>query len=413
MTVNPQIKRPATTAGRTSGAATQPHFYESFDGRLLFFALLLLGFGALMVYSSTSVITPVLAKKKITEFHYFQKHLFTMALGFAVMFFFYRLRPGLLRKFSLPLLIFSFALLALVFVPGLGVSAGGARRWLRLWPSTFQPSELVKLAMVIFLARFISMRDYDPERFSYFLMPVCVMGLFQAVFLIQPDFGAAVSLFVLTMGMLFLSGTPFKYMAYLSALALPAVVALLLAPYRLKRIMIFLDPWKDAKGGGFQLVQSFIALGSGGLTGVGLGKSRQKLDFLPEVHTDFIFSMVGEELGFIVAAGVVSVFALLFWRGIEVARRAEDRFLYHLCFGLSLMLSFQALVNFCVVTGMLPTKGLPLPFISYGGSALLVNMAAVGILLNVSRPARDVRGDPFGEALKKKKAKRAVYGEAP
>jgi len=385
----------------------------SYDRWLLAGTVLLVGFGALMIYSSTSVVTPALAKKNVSQFYYFKKHIFTMALGTMVMMAAMRVSPSALKRYSFPLLAFSIVLLVLVFVPGIGVTAGGARRWIRLWPSTFQPSELVKLAMVIFLARFLSMPEYRGDRFVYFAIPVAVMGLFQVVFLKQPDFGAAMSLGILTMGMLFLAGARMRYILYLAALGLPVVAKLLLEPYRFRRITAFLDPWKDAQGSGFQLVQSFIALGSGGLTGLGLGKSHQKLSFLPEVHTDFIFSMVGEELGFLTAAGVVALFAFLFIRGMRVAGRSGDPFVYYLAFGLSMMIALQALVNFYVVTGLLPTKGLPLPFMSYGGSSLLVNLAAVGILLGVSRPRQEGgRRDSLGEVLRKKKARRAVYGKA-
>jgi cell division protein FtsW len=385
---------------------------KTYDGWLLALTLLLVGFGSLMVYSSTSVITPALAKRNVSEFYYLKKHFFTVLLGFAAMYAAYRLRPSVIRKMAVPLLALSFLLLVLVFLPGFGVSAGGARRWIRLWPSTFQPSELVKLAMVIFLARYISLEEYRTDRFVHFIVPVGVMGLFQVVFMRQPDFGATMSLGVLTLAMLFLSGTRLRYLIYLVVLCLPVIVKLVMEPYRLRRITSFMDPWKHSMDSGFQLVQSFIALGSGGLSGVGLGKSRQKLDFLPEVHTDFIFSMVGEELGFLVAAAVVVLFTLLFLRGIRIATGNKETFSYYLAFGLSMMLGFQALVNFWVVTGMLPTKGLPLPFLSYGGSSLLINMAAVGILLNLSRPQERRREgrDEIGKLMERKKAKRAVYG---
>lgn len=388
----------------------------SYDRWLLLGTVALAGFGVLMIYSSTSVVTPALAKKNVSQFYYFKKHLFTMAAGVAVMLAAMRVSPSTLRRYAIPLLAFSLVLLVLVFAPGIGVAAGGAKRWIRLWPSTFQPSELVKLAMVIFLARFLSMPEYRGDRLFYFAVPVAVMGLFQAVFLKQPDFGAAMSLGVLTMGMLFLAGARLRYILYLSGLGLPVVAMLLMEPYRFRRITAFLDPWKDAQGSGFQLVQSFIALGSGGMTGVGLGKSHQKLSFLPEVHTDFIFSMVGEELGFLTAAAVVAMFAFLFIRGIRIAGRSTEPFSYYLSFGLSMMIALQALVNFYVVTGLLPTKGLPLPFMSYGGSSLLVNLAAVGMLLGLSRrreeAARAGKGDSLGEALRRKKARRAVYGKA-
>lgn len=391
-------------------------FESNYDRWLLAVTLVLVGIGVLMVYSSTSVITPSLAKKKVSEYYYLKKHVVTIAVGLWVMFAAYRVRPEVLRKLAIPLLAVSLVLLFLVFVPGLGVSAGGAKRWIRLWPSTFQPSELVKLAMVVFLAWYLSFEGFNKKHFAYFAIPVGIMGVFQVVFLKQPDFGAAMSLGALTIGMLFVAGVPFKYLASLLALCVPILVKLLKEPYRFERITAFLDPWKHAHDSGFQLVQSFIALGSGGLTGVGVGQSRQKLDFLPEVHTDFIFSLLGEEMGFAVAAVVVGLFAFIFVRGIMIANRAGGGFRYYLCIGLSMMIAFQALVNFMVVVGLLPTKGLPLPFISYGGSALLVNMAAVGMLLNISRldPGEGELGsreDPLlQERMKRKRAKRAVYG---
>jgi cell division protein FtsW len=337
-----------------------------------------------------------------------------MIIGLLVMFAAYRMPLRQMHRFAVPLIVFSGVLLMLVFVNGIGVSAGGARRWLRLWPTTFQPSELVKLAMVVFLAWYMSRKDfYDSQSIVSFLVPVGVMAAFQVVFLTQPDFGAAMSLGVLTIALLFLSGIRLSYLFGLLLAGLPLIAKLLMEPYRFKRLTSFIDPWEHRYGSGFQLVQSFMALGSGGLTGVGLGKSRQKLDFLPEVHTDFIFSVLGEELGFIISALVVGVFAFIFVRGMNIARSVkEDSFSYYLAFGLSMMLALQALVNICVVTGMLPTKGLPLPFLSYGGSALLINMAAVGILLNLSRPRLSIEdyGGDLGELMRRKKAKRAVYG---
>jgi cell division protein FtsW len=387
------------------------------DGWLLIMTLLLMGMGVLMVYSSTSVVTPSLAKKNVSEYYYLKKHIFTIIMGFTVMLLAYRVKPEHLRKFSIPLLAVSFILLLLVFVPGFGVSAGGAKRWLRLWPSTFQPSELVKLAMVIFLAWYISYEGFNKKHFMFLTIPVGIMAVFQAVFLKQPDFGAAICLGALTVGMLFIAGVPLRYLASLLVLCVPVLVKLLMEPYRFNRIMAFLDPWKHARDSGFQLVQSFIALGNGGLTGVGLGQSRQKLDFLPEVHTDFIFSLVGEEMGFVVAVAVVAMFACIFLRGIVIANNAGNGFRHCLCFGLSLMLAFQALVNFMVVVGLLPTKGLPLPFLSYGGSALLVSMIAIGILLNVSRlsPSEADNGQAGSKLLleeltRRKKARRSVYG---
>jgi cell division protein FtsW len=357
-----------------------------YDKWLLLVTALLVGFGALMIYSSTSVITPVFAKKNITEFYYFKRHVFTIIIGFIFLLFaYYKLKPSYLKKIAVPLLIVSFVLLILVYIPGIGVTAGGARRWIRLWPSTFQPSELVKLSMVVFLARYMSMPEYRTDSIKSFIIPVVTMGVFQIAIITQPDFGAVMSLAFLTFAMLFLSGIKLRYIASLSVFAIPVIIKLVLEPYRLKRITCFLDPWKDPQGCGFQLAQSFIALGSGGFTGIGLGSSKQKLSYLPESHTDFIFSIIGEEFGFIGVIIVIALFLVVFIKGISIANRAKDRFVYYLATGLSLMISLQALINFAVATGLVPTKGLPLPFISYGGSSLLVNMVAIGILLNISK----------------------------
>ncbi len=384
--------------------------YSQNDKLLLFVTLLLIVFGALMIYSSTSVITPLLAKKGITEFYYFKKHIFTIVIGFGFLFLACQIKLSFLKKMAIPLLIFSFVLLILVFLPGIGVTAGGAKRWIKLWPSTFQPSELVKLSMVIFLAKYISMPHYRTDSFVSFIKPVFVMILFQIVILKQPDFGAAMSLAFLTFAMLFLSGVKLRYLASLSVFSFPIIYKLIMEPYRLKRVTCFLDPWKDPQGCGFQLVQSFIAFGSGGLTGVGLGSSKQKLSYLPESHTDFIFSIIGEEFGFIGASVVIALFLILFIRGIYIASKTNDGFVYYLAVGLSLMISLQALINFAAATGIVPTKGLPLPFISYGGSSLLMNMAAIGILLNISKGDYRSTALNSNEIVLRRRARRNVYG---
>lgn len=384
---------------------------RKYDKWLLLVTALLIGFGALMIYSSTSVITPVLAKKKISEFYYFKRHLFTIIVGFCFLVFaYFKLKPSYMKKIAVPLLIFSGVLLILVFLPGIGVTAGGARRWIRLWPSTFQPSELVKLSMVIFLAKYMSMPDYKTDSFVSFIKPVLIMALFQLAILKQPDFGAAMSLAFLTFAMLFLSGIRIRYLASLLVLAVPVIIKLVMEPYRLKRITSFLDPWKDPQGCGFQLVQSFIALGSGGLTGVGLGSSKQKLSYLPESHTDFIFSIIGEEFGLIGVLFVITLFLILFIKGISIANRAKDSFVYYLTLGLSMMIALQALINFAVATGLVPTKGLPLPFVSYGGSSLLVNMTAIGMLLNISKGEESQPLVYDREMIIRRKARRNVYG---
>src|SRR5208337_515949 len=289
---------------------------QSYDRLLLFVVLLLILVGLMAVYSSTSVISPDLLEKyhkkgvMLSQFGFIKKQLLTMGLGLIAMFIAFKMPLSLVRKMSIPLLVISLVCLLMVFTK-FGIAAGGARRWIRIWPSTFQPSELVKLSMVLFLACYMSMAQYSKEKFTSFLVPILIMGAFQVVFLKQPDFGAAMSLGLLTISMLFLSGIRLRYIFSLGILVIPVVAKLISEPYRWKRVAAFLDPWKDAQGSGFQLVQSFIALGSGGLSGVGLGEGKQKLFFLPEVHTDFIFSMIGEELGFI-GAGLVALLFFIF-----------------------------------------------------------------------------------------------------
>ncbi len=363
---------------------------QRFDKIIVVLIVLLILIGLTAVYSSTSVISPSLQQKgkalssSIDQFSYLKKQFVTVLIGIVALFMASKVPLHYLKKMVIPLLAISFIFLLLVFT-SLGISAGGARRWLRLWPSSFQPSELVKLSMVIFLAWYMSRASYNKERFLSFLIPLLVMAAFQVVFLKQPDFGATMSLAVLTVAMLFLSGIRLRYLFSLGLVAIPVLIKLISEPYRWKRVVAFLDPWKDPQGSGFQLTQSFIAFGSGGLQGVGLGESKQKLSFLPEVHTDFIFSLIGEELGFIGAAVVVTLFFCLFIRGFMIARKVEEPFAYYLASGISLMIAIQSVFNFAVVTGLVPTKGLPLPFISYGGSSLVVSMVAAGLLLNVSR----------------------------
>lgn len=361
-----------------------------YDRWVLLIVFLLITVGLMAIYSSTSVISPDVLEKyqrdgmTTSQFEFIKRQFFTVILGMFAMFFAYKIKLDYLKKAAIPLLIISLIFLLLVFSSS-GVSEGGARRWIQLWSFTFQPSELVKLFMIIFLSWYMSMHSYKTDKILFFAIPVGIMGLFQIIFLKQPNFSAAVSLGLLTWSMLFLSGMRLRYLFSFGIVTIPVAIKLSLEPYRWKRITAFLDPWRDAQDSGYQLVQSFIALGSGGLMGVGLGEGRQKLLFLPEIHTDFIFSMIGEEAGFIGAIIVVFLFFVLFLKGVAIAKKTVDPFSYYLCFGISMMVAMQAITNFAVVTGIVPTTGMPLPFISFGGSALIVNMTAVGLLLNISK----------------------------
>jgi cell division protein FtsW len=345
--------------------------------------LILIGIGTVMVYSSTAFMS---IRSNDSAFHYLWKHLFTICLGTGVMLILSRTDYRKMRPAVYVLLGMSFVLLILVFVPGIGISANGARRWLRLWPTTFQPSELVKVVYVIFLADYMDKNINRMRDLKYgILIPMGVMLVFQAIIIRQPDFGAVMSLGILTFCLLILGGARLSHIGALLLLALPAVYMLIMSSsYRAKRFLCFVDPWKDPYGCGFQLVQSFIAFGNGSLFGLGLGGSKQKLYFLPEAHTDFIFSLIAEELGLAGVMVVLGIFLWLFIKGIRVASRTKDPFSYFLTLGITMMIGVQAIINFAVSTGLMPTKGLPLPFISYGGSALLINMAAAGILINIS-----------------------------
>jgi cell division protein FtsW len=350
---------------------------------ILWPVLILVGIGVLMIYSSTALMS---MRKYGSGFHYLWNHLFTVAVGIATIGVLMKVDYLKLRPAVYVLMGISLVSLLLVFVPGVGISANGARRWIRLWPTTFQPSELVKIVMVIFLADYMDKNIQRMKEFRYGIaVPVAVMFGFQAIIMLQPDFGAVMSLGILTFGLLVLGGARLLHVGGLLLVSMPVVFTLVMSSsYRMKRIMCFTDPWNEPFGCGFQLVQSFIAFGSGGFFGVGLGGSKQKLYFLPEVHTDFIFSIIGEELGLLGAIVVLGVFLWFLVKGVRVSLRLKDPFSYFLSAGLTMMVGIQAIINFAVSTGLMPTKGLPLPFVSYGGSALLINMAAAGILVNIS-----------------------------
>lgn len=381
----------------------------SIDKTLIITVIFLIIIGLISVYSSTSVLASVKAKyAERGGLIYLQKQLFTLVIGSILMITFIFFSRERLKTLVFPLLIISFIMLILVFSP-LGVSASGARRWLKLWPSVFQPSELVKLAMVFFLAWFLSRPDYDKNKILHFVIPVGLMGIFQLIFLKQPDFGAAMTLGIITFIMLFIAGISLKFIGVTSILALPVIFYLAKEPYRWKRITSFLDPWADPQGSGFQLVQSLIALGSGGLTGQGLGEGRQKLAYLPEIHTDFIFAHIGEEMGFIGASLVVILFFILSIKGFKIATRQRESFYYFLASGITVMISIQALINFAVVTGLAPTKGLPLPFISYGGSSMVISLMSVGILLNLSKVDSHFLSEDSSASKKRLKIKYKYY----
>ena len=318
---------------------------------------------------------------------FFRKHLLSVGVGVCVMLLVSRIRLELLERWATVVLPLCLVALLLVLTPGIGVERGGARRWIALGGFSVQPSEFVKLGVVLFLARWISLRRDRMHRFVEGIVPalVCV-GACCALIMGQPDFGTTVILGALALLMLYVGGARPLHIGGLVLLGLAGIVAAIqVAPYRMRRLLAFLDPFEHAQDGAWQLVQSLIAIGSGGVGGVGLGQSKQKMAFLPEAHTDFIFALVGEELGLIGALVVLTLFVVVAVRGFRVAARHPDSFASLLAFGLTAVLVLSAVVNIGVVVGLLPTKWLPLPFLCYGGSALLVTMIEVGVLASLSR----------------------------
>lgn len=346
--------------------------------------LLLIGLGVVMIYSSSGVY----ARDELGDAGYFLKrHLIFLGIGFLSMISLMIIDYRILRKIAKPLMIFSGILLVLVLIPGIGTMTSGARRWIRFGGFGFQPSEFVKLTILIYAADYLARKKTEIKSFVYGFCPIMmVLGLVCLLIVKEPDLGNSVLTALVVFVLLFIAGARMRHLGSLGLVLVPAFVFLVYtAPYRMRRIVAFLDPWQDSQGAGFQLAQSQIALGSGGIWGVGLGKSVQKLFYLPAAHTDFILSIIGEELGILGTLSVVLLFFGFIWQGARIAKRTQDPFGYFLACGIVLMLGMQAMVNIGVSIGALPTKGLPLPFVSYGGSALIFNMMAVGLLLNISR----------------------------
>jgi len=345
---------------------------------------LLLAIGIVMIYSASAIF----AFERYRDTCYFLKrHLLYLLLGLigavGVMLFDYRK----LKKYARPILLACILLLVLVLVPGIGKEAGGARRWFKFFNLSFQPSELAKLVIIIYLADYLSRKQNCIKDFFYGFLPSAIaLGAVSGFVLLQPDLGTAISIAAIGVTMYFAAGIRMVYLLWVFILSVPALYFMICGTaYRMRRITAFLTPFKDPRGVGFQIVQSFIALGSGGILGVGLGKSQQKLFYLPAAHTDFIFSIIGEELGLIGALAIVLLFVLLILNGARIAFKASDLFGQFIALGIVSKIGFEAAVNIGVSIGCLPTKGLPLPFVSYGGSALVFNMVAIGLLLNIGR----------------------------
>ncbi len=319
--------------------------------------------------------------------YFFRKQLIALAVGVVGLIVCSLLSAPAYRRLAYPLLALTVLILILVAIPGIGAMRGGARRWLIFAGFTFQPAELAKLTLVIYLAHSMAKKEDRIKTFSVGVLPhLLVTSACLGLLLLEPDFGTALILAMLLYSMLFVGGVRISHLLVTGLLALPALIYVMLtAPYRLRRVTTFLDPWSDPQDSGFQVIQSLIAFGSGQFWGRGLGEGRQKLFYLPEAHTDFVFSVIGEEIGLIGTLAVLLLFALIVLRGLRLTAKIEEPFEQYLAFGLTVLLGMQALIHMGVVMGIMPAKGLVLPFISYGGSALVINLMEAGILLGLSR----------------------------
>lgn len=353
------------------------------DAVLILTVAILLAVGIVMVYSASVVR----AQEELGDgLFYLKRQALFAGIGLVAMYACSMIHYWHWARWSKPILIIGIVLLVLVLVPGLGIERNGAQRWLGFGPAPFQPSEFMKFAMVLFVADYMTRRRDKLRTWRGFLPPLPVLGLVLLLIMGQPDMGTAMSVAATVFLMLYIGGVSVLHLGGLGLVgAATAVYYAFSAEYRRERILNFLDPWRDPLGDSYQVIQGLLALASGGLFGVGLGRSRQKFFYLPEPHTDYIFAIIGEELGFLGAAVVVLLFLLFAWRGYLVAVNAPDRFSSLLAAGVTTMIIVQGLMNLAVVTASMPATGIPLPLISSGGSSLVVTLMGVGLLLGVSR----------------------------
>jgi cell division protein FtsW len=353
------------------------------DSILLTVTLILVAIGLAMVYSTSAV----LAQERYGDSLYFLKRQMLWAgLGLLAMWAGWYIPSRVQRRLTIPAVFCTLGLLVMVLHPAFGRKVGGAQRWLQLGPLTIQPSELAKYVLLLYIARTLGQSQERLTNFSYGYLPnVLIIALFALLIFAQPDLGTAVVLAATAGLQLLIIGVPLRYLAYTALAGLPMLYwGVVHVQFRVNRLLGFLNPWDDPQGSGYQPIQSLLALGQGGLLGIGLGQSQQKLFYLPEAHTDFIFAVIGEELGFIGAAGLIGLFLILLWRILRIALSCDEPFGMYLGLGIFVLLAIQITMNLGVVVGLLPTKGLPLPLISLGGSNLLVSLIAIGTVLNLA-----------------------------
>lgn len=355
----------------------------NFDFWLLLVTILLVAVGVTMVYSSSALLA---TEKYGDSYLFLKKQLLFVVVGFGLMFLALKTPYKIYQKLTYPILGVTMIALVLTFIPGLNAEVGGVARWIKFGKFTVQPSEFAKPAIIIFLAYSLAKKANKIKTFTIgYLSNVMIVSAVVLLVLAGRDFGSAMLIALISGILLFIAGVRYTYLFASVLASLPVIyVAVASVEYRRKRILAFLDPWADRYGSGFQMIQSFVAFSQGGVLGQGLGGGRQKLFYLPEAHTDFIASVLGEELGLVGVVTVILLFVVYAYRGFRISLHAPDLFSRYLAMGISLFISLQAILNFLIVMGFFPTKGMVLPFVSYGGSAMLTMLFATGILLNIS-----------------------------
>ncbi|MEG3592181.1 MAG: putative lipid II flippase FtsW [Pseudomonadota bacterium] len=355
--------------------------------RILLTVFFLIAIGLIMMTSASMDVAET--KNASDSLFYLKRQLVFFLIGITLVIFIYQIKLEYIERNALLMLFLSIFLLVIVLLPGIGKSANNAQRWLSLGPYSFQPSELVKIFFIIYLSSYISRyKENIQQHFSAFIKPILLVSILALLLLLEPDFGTMILILCITTGMLFLAGAKVWHFLILFSIGTPIILYMIQAPYRWNRLTAFLDPWQDQYDTGYQLVNSLIAIGSGGIFGLGLGNSIQKLGFLPEPHTDFIFAITAEELGLLGAIFVILLYLIFFFESFKLAKEAqrlEKHFASFLAFGISIWFVLQAFINIGVNIGLLPTKGLTLPLMSYGGSSFVVALCAIGFLLRIHR----------------------------
>ena len=355
---------------------------KKIDKLILICVIIISLFGLLMIYSSSSIW----AEYKFNDPYKFLKtQSIFLIIGYLIIYIISKIPYKLYQKYSNIIILISIVLLILVLIPGIGTIRNGSRSWFGIGSLGIQPSEFAKLGIIIFTSKYLSNNKIKDIKSSVLPILSIVLLIFGLIML-QPDFGTGMIIVVTIIVLLFISGVKMKFFIKLGFLGLLGIIGLILiAPYRLKRIISFINPWADPLGSGFQIIQSLYAIGPSGLLGTGLGNSIQKHFYLPEPQTDFIFSIISEELGFMGVLIISTLFITIIYRGLNISIKQEDNFAKYLSFGLTFSLAFQTILNLMVVVGLIPITGVTLPFLSYGGSSLLISMTNIGILLNISK----------------------------